>query len=95
MRPPRTAAILSAILPGLGQFYNREWAKGAAFFGAMIVVDTALGVSRDMMGILLRTAPFPPPDPASLLLRSIAVFAIVIWSMIDAARSAQRGLASR
>jgi hypothetical protein len=95
MTPPRTAAILSAILPGLGQFYNREWAKGAAFLGAMIVVDGALGVSRDLMAILLQTAPFPPSDPASLLLRSLPVFAIVIWSMIDAARSAPRGVPSR
>jgi Family of unknown function (DUF5683) len=95
MRPPRTAAILSAILPGLGQFYNREWAKGAAFLVATLLIDGALGVSADMMRILLGRTAFPPPDPASLLARSLPVLAIVIWSMIDAARSAEHGVQSR
>lgn len=33
------AAALSAILPGAGQLYNRQWFKGAGFLITMVVLS--------------------------------------------------------
>jgi TM2 domain-containing membrane protein YozV len=44
---PKLAIFLSAELPGLGQFYNRQWAKGAGFLVATLVVDAAFGVTSE------------------------------------------------
>lgn len=30
--PRRKIALLLSLIPGLGQFYNRQWIKGAVFF---------------------------------------------------------------
>jgi hypothetical protein len=76
------AFVLSGIFPGLGQFYNRDLVKGALFLGVSIVLSWLMG--RALPTDLLT----PPPFGTSLLVPSVLLLAIWIWSVIDAWRSA-------
>lgn len=75
------ALILSGVFPGLGQLYNRDLIKGAAFVAAGIVLSWLLG----------RAAPTDiltsPPLGAGLLVPLILLAAIWLWSLIDAWRA--------
>jgi len=85
------AAFLSALLPGLGQLYNRQWAKGAGFFLAIVVLDWVLGVSEDSLRFLQSAAAgVPPVDAGKLLVRMLPLLAVAVWSIADAARTAKQ-----
>lgn len=70
------AAVLSAIVPGVGQLYNRRWLKGAGFFIAMVVLSAFI---RPEMLL------FEPSVKA--LLPLVALLILSIWSVVDAYRS--------
>ena len=79
MKPKVMAAILSAIVPGVGQFYNRHWIKGGAFLAAVFGLSSAIhpdellegrGVAVTMVILLLLTA-------------------VAIWSVVDAYQCAR------
>jgi hypothetical protein len=90
-RRPWIAGVLSGLIPGLGQFYNRQWWKGAGFLLGFMLVDGALGVSMGFVR-LLQADPREvlPEDLAQLLLRSLAPLAVAIWSLVDAIRDARK-----
>src|SRR3989442_11854198 len=48
---PWVAGILSGVLPGLGQFYNRQWLKGVGFLLGTLIVDGVLGVTTSIVKI--------------------------------------------
>src|SRR5207245_555178 len=54
---PWIAGILSGALPGLGQFYNRQWLKGVGFLLGTVVVDGVLGLTAGMTNFLQSGAP--------------------------------------
>jgi hypothetical protein len=85
---PWIAGILSGVLPGLGQFYNRQWLKGVGFLLGTLVVDGVLGVSAGMIKFFQSGA--PPENTGQFLFGSLNVLALVIWSITDAARTAER-----
>ena len=85
---PWVAGILSGVLPGLGQFYNRQWWKGVAFLLGTLIVDGVLGVSAGMVKFFQSGA--PPENTGQFLLGSLIVLAVMIWSITDAARTAKR-----
>ena len=85
---PWVAGILSGVLPGLGQFYNRQWLKGVGFLLGTLVVDAVLGVTASMLKFFQSGA--PPENTGLFLLGSLIVLALVIWSITDAARTAKR-----
>ena len=85
---PWIAGILSGVLPGLGQFYNRQWLKGVGFLLGTLVVDGVLGVTAGMIKFFQSGA--PPENTGQFLFGSLIVLALVIWSISDAARTAQR-----
>ena len=85
---PWIAGILSGVLPGLGQFYNRQWLKGVGFLLGTLVVDGVLGVTTGMIKFFQSGA--PPENTGQFLFGSLIVLALVIWSISDAARTAQR-----
>jgi len=96
MRPPRrsskVAALLSAVLPGLGQFYNRQWGKGAGFLVATLVIDASLGVTSETIMIFQHAFLGDEGgqiDIARFMLRMLPLAAIAMWSIADAARSAR------
>ena len=85
---PWIAGILSGVLPGLGQFYNRQWLKGVGFLLGTLIVDGVLGVTAGMIKFFQSGA--PPENTGQFLFGSLIVLALVIWSISDAARTAQR-----
>jgi len=92
------AALLSAVLPGLGQFYNRQWGKGLGFllgvllgFLAFLSQAGALLGSTDLAQIQQSAAAGNPPENlGQLLILSVLILGVALWSIVDAARSAKR-----
>ena len=85
---PWIAGILSGVLPGLGQFYNRQWLKGVGFLLGTLILDGVLGVTAGMIKFFQSGA--PPENTGQFLFGSLIVLVIVIWSITDAARTAKR-----
>lgn len=88
-RRRRIAACLSALLPGLGQFYNHHWGKGAGFLIATLVLDAGLNVTSDTITVvenIFQTSAVPV-DVGGFILRMLPLLVIALWSMADAARS--------
>jgi len=78
------ALILSGLFPGLGQFYNRQPGKGAAFLAAGIVLTWFLGraIPSDLLTLI---------QPEARLIVPLFVLLLVwLWSIIDAWRVAGR-----
>jgi hypothetical protein len=91
-RFPKVAALLSAVLPGLGQFYNRQWGKGASFLLATLIIDSGLDVTSDTMSVFHSAFLGGQGDPVnvgSFVLRILPLVAIAMWSITDAARTAK------
>ncbi len=82
-RNPVLALVLSAFLPGLGQGYNHQWFKAAAFFAA---------AAASAYPLLSAPAPGTPSSASLRLLLPTMFLAVVeIWSMVDAYRVARAG----
>ena len=88
---PTIAGVLSGVMPGLGQFYCRQWGKGAGFLVGAIAVDASFGVSSGMLELLQSFgAPVPSDMLGKLLLGSLLFLAVAIWSIADAVRTAKK-----
>ena len=88
---PAIAGVLSGVMPGLGQFYCRQWGKGAGFLIGAVVVDAAFGVSADVFRLLPSLGIGVQPESLSkFLIGSLLLLAIAVWSIVDAARTAKR-----
>ncbi len=84
------AALLSALLPGLGQFYNRQWGKGTAFLLSVLVLFGSLIYRADLDALERSVATGNPPERiGQVFLLTLIILALIIWSMVDAARSAR------
>jgi len=83
MIQPWIAALLSAILPGAGQFFNHNWLRGFAFLtGALI----ASGMLRRRTWL---SAQFTDGSIVHFVLLA-ALFLLAGWSALDAFRSRTR-----
>ncbi len=90
-RNPILAGVLSGVMPGLGQFYCRQWAKGAGFLIGAIAIDAGFGVSSGMLELLQSFgSPIASETLGKLLLGSLFFLAIAIWSILDAVRTARK-----
>ena len=78
------ALVLSGIFPGLGQFYNRQPAKGAIGLAAGAVLSWLAGRAMPTDPLALDQAGFVLFGPLSALL------IVWTWSIIDAWRAAGR-----
>ena len=90
-RNPWVAALFSGLLPGLGQFYNRQPGKGVGFLlGVVIPIVVLLGSIN--LEALQRTAESgTPPDNIWLLFGLVMLsLAIAVWSIADAVRTAKK-----
>jgi len=85
MKNPRAAAILSAIFPGLGQFYNRQWFKGFGFIIASGILTQGMAEQFSMENLLAGNSSWAGRELGLLLV----LLGLLIWSMLDAYRSAR------
>ncbi|ADC48534.1 MULTISPECIES: carbohydrate ABC transporter permease [Alkalihalophilus] len=95
---PNLATLLS-VVPGLGQFYNRRYAKGSAFF---ILFAAFFGVFYNFLNIgfwgLFTLGTIPRVDDSRLLLAQgimsliLTTFAILFYviNLVDARKDAKR-----
>jgi TM2 domain-containing membrane protein YozV len=85
MKSPRVALILSALFPGLGQFYNRHWFKGLGFFIGSGMISGIVSESISVDDIASGTV----SGAGQALVFLLALLGLLIWSMVDAYRSAK------
>ena len=90
-RNPLVAGLLSGLLPGLGQFYNRQWGKGVGFllgvFGPTVVLSSVI----DPKALEHAAEAGATPDNLGLIaLLLLVIFAVAFWSIVDAARTAKK-----
>jgi hypothetical protein len=89
-RSPGLAVLLSAIVPGLGQFYNRQWGKGGGFLVGALSLMLVLNNLADQALLERAAADAPLGSFGPLLTVLLLLLALVTWSVVDAARSARR-----
>ena len=90
-RSPGLAALLSALLPGLGQFYNRQWSKGGGFLLGFLILARALLGSVDLQALQQSADSGVPVDNiGQLAALMLLLLALAVWSVVDAARSAKQ-----
>ena len=88
---PAVAGLLSALLPGLGQFYNRQWGKGAGFFLGLVVLAGILLSSADPVKLQQAADSGATPENLGMLLvLALLILAVAVWSIVDAIRAAKR-----
>lgn len=83
-------AVISAIVPGLGQLYNGQVVKGAIIFGAVLIFIIALATLQHYpRGIQTTAEFFYFTDPLVMILGILAAMAY-IYGVIDAPLTADR-----
>src|SRR5256712_13895627 len=88
---PWVAGILSGVLPGLGQFYNRQLGKGVGFLIGFLVLGGVLVFGIDLQMLDKAMSSGTQPENLWLLLAvGVLVLILVICSSTDAAPTAKR-----
>ena len=91
VRNPWVAGLLSGLLPGLGQFYNRQWWKGAGFLLGVFGLTVVLSSSIDPKALERAAQAGTTPDNLGLIfLLLLVILAVALWSIVDAARVAKK-----
>lgn len=90
-RNPWMAGLLSSVLPGLGQFYNRQPGKGAGFLSAFLVLAGLLIGGVDLKELDQALASGTMPDNiGTLLILELLILGLLVWSVADAVRTARK-----
>ena len=89
-RSPALAGLLSAIIPGLGQVYNRQWGKGVGFLAGALGLMVGLSKLADQAQLERLAADAPLGSFGSLLTVLLLLLALLIWSIVDAVRTAKQ-----
>jgi TM2 domain-containing membrane protein YozV len=90
-KSPVVAALLSGLIPGLGQLYNKQWVKGMAYLVGVIVLTATLGRIADPSQLAGSASTGAPLDHVGqIVILLLLLLGLVIWSMVDAARVARR-----
>jgi hypothetical protein len=82
VKNPVAAGVLSALLPGLGQFYCRRWLRGIGFLAAVLAIDAAAGVTGTALAVARSRV--LPADLTGFLGGAAILVAIALWSVLDA-----------
>ncbi len=77
--------ILSGLVPGLGQFYNEDWAKGCAFFFGILALGNIL-LPEGYLDILRGEIPLSMGLLGRLTLLGVAQ----LWCVYDADQSIKK-----
>lgn len=88
---PVIAGVLSGVMPGLGQFYCRQWGKGIGFLVGTSVLFVLLirSVDLDKLQEAAKTG-VPLDNMGQIFLIAVLLLAVMVWSIIDAVRSAKK-----
>ncbi len=88
---PTIAGVLSGVMPGLGQFYCRQWTKGIGFLvGTSVLFVLLIGsVDPDKLQKAAETG-VPLDNMGQLLLTCVLLLAVAVWSILDAVRTAKK-----
>ncbi|WP_274613727.1 carbohydrate ABC transporter permease [Vibrio furnissii] len=83
-RSQRFTALVLAIIPGFGQFYNRQFVKGALFF---VLLVSFYGVSRDfiahgMWGIRTLGENLPQDNSVFLLAEGVIALLVMCFGLV-------------
>ena len=90
-RNPWVAALFSGLLPGLGQFYNRQPGKGVGFLAGFLVLTGVLIGWVDVERLARALADGTIPDNfGQLLVLELLLLSVAGWSIVDAARTAKK-----
>lgn len=98
-RNPVVAVLLSGVFPGLGQLYNRQWLKAVLFLAGGAAALKLLLLFAGGAELALEALNSVDPDIAlenltgelrKVLLASLPLLAIALWSVFDAYRTARR-----
>jgi hypothetical protein len=85
------AGLLSSVLPGLGQFYNRQLGQGAGFLSCFLVLAGLLIGGVDLKDLDQALASGTIPDGLwKLLVLELLLLGVITWSITDAARTAKK-----
>ncbi|MEE8493225.1 MAG: DUF5683 domain-containing protein [Nitrospirales bacterium] len=85
------AATLSAVFPGLGQLYNGQRFKGVCFLGGGLVLVILLLSMLDPVALQQSAqSGVPPENFGRILVLTLALMGVLLWSILDAARVARR-----
>lgn len=94
----RTAVVL-AILPGFGQFYNRQWVKGLVFCLSLLCFASIFHdfLHQGFWGLVTLGTELPRDNSIFLLAKGIICLIVAcfglglyVWSFVDAYRCGQR-----
>jgi LCP family protein required for cell wall assembly len=89
-RSPLVAAVLSALLPGAGQAWERRWVASAVFLAPVAVVALAAGIAVGASSLpALAGSLLAPGALTSLLVVDIVLLVWRILAVIDAWRGAR------
>ncbi len=90
-RNPWVAGILSGVVPGLGQFYNRQWGKGAGFLLGSLALAALLVAVVDLKELEQAVTTGTTPEGLwKLMVLELLLLGLFIWSIADAARAARK-----
>jgi prolipoprotein diacylglyceryltransferase len=91
MKNPILAGVLSAVVPGLGQFYCRQWGKGAGFLVGTLLLFGFLMASVDPAKLQQAAETGAPLDNMGQIISILLLLlALAILSIVDAVRTAKR-----
>src|SRR5437667_5071046 len=86
---PWIAGILSGVLPGLGQFYNRQWGKCVGFLLGMVIPMVVLLSSVNLEALQQAAETGKTPDaPGLIVLLRVVMLVVPVCSISDAALTA-------
>lgn len=88
-RDPTAAGVLSFIIPGAGQVYNGEYAKAALHFG-MFYAGAIIAISNMDWDFIWGETDGFEGNSGLLFLGSALALGGMIWSVVDAPKSANR-----
>jgi len=91
IKRPFVALMLSALFPGFGQIYNRQYYKGIFYICLKLVINI---LRKDPLGILLdakKAGDLAVENDILIIVIAYTIADIILWinSIIDAKRNAE------
>ncbi len=91
IRRPHIAIILSALFPGFGQIYNRQYNKGIFYICFKLVINLLRKEPMEMMLAAKKAGDIAVDNNTVLIVAAYTIADIILWilSVVDAKRNAE------